>query len=163
MPTIAFDIEVAGFPWTEVDEITRGYLLARARTPEERDAVSERTALYPGLGKVIAIGMWLVPEDKAEERGMILLEGRAEEVRDWATRTPHGYLHQRLELESMREDERGRHVVAFARREWSWKDRENVEEREDLAIVATINDGLIARWQPFEDPDEALRAAGIAE
>ena len=38
MATISFDIEVAGFPWEEVDEITRGYLLNRARSPEDREA-----------------------------------------------------------------------------------------------------------------------------
>ena len=79
MATIAFDIEVAGFPWEEVDEITRGYLLNRARTPEEREAVPERTALCIGLGKVIAIGMWLVEDD----RGMLLLEGRTATPREW--------------------------------------------------------------------------------
>jgi len=77
--TIAFDIEVAGFPWEEVDEITRGYLLSREGEKERREAVQERTGLYPGLGKVIAIGMWLVGED----RGLILLEGKSEETRDW--------------------------------------------------------------------------------
>ncbi len=80
MSTIAFDIEVAGFPWEEVDEITRGYLLNRERDEERRDAVPERTGLYPGLGKIIAIGMWLVGED----RGMMLLEGaKREEPRNW--------------------------------------------------------------------------------
>lgn len=79
MPTISFDIEVAGFPWEEVDEITRGYLLQRAKSPEERDAVPERTALMPGLGKVIAIGLWLVEDD----RGLLLLEGKATPRRDW--------------------------------------------------------------------------------
>lgn len=79
VPTIAFDIEVAGFPWEEVDEITRGYLLNRESEGEKRDAVPERTGLYPGLGKIIAIGMWLI----AEDRGMILLEGGNEETHDW--------------------------------------------------------------------------------
>lgn len=79
MATISFDIEVAGFPWEEVDEITRGYLLNRARSPEDRDAVPERTALQVGLGKVIAIGMWLVEED----RGLLLLEGKAQPRHDW--------------------------------------------------------------------------------
>ena len=77
--TIAFDIEVAGNPWGEVDEITRGYLLNRARTPEDRDAVPEKTALFPGLGKVIAIGLWLVEQ----ERGLILLEGESAADKDW--------------------------------------------------------------------------------
>jgi 3'-5' exonuclease len=84
IPTFAFDIEVAGFPWEEVDEITRGYLLNREHDPARRDAVPERTGLYPGLGKVIAIGLWLVGED----RGMILLEGPPEETRAWE-KVPH--------------------------------------------------------------------------
>lgn len=79
MATITFDIEVAGFPWEEIDEITRGYLLNRARTPEEREAVPERMALYAGLGKVIAIGLWLVEDD----RGLLLLEGKTEPKHDW--------------------------------------------------------------------------------
>jgi hypothetical protein len=77
--TIAFDIEVAGFPWEEVDEITRGYLMRRARDEQQREAVPERMALYPGLGKVIAIGMWMVEED----RGLCLLEGRDAPVHEW--------------------------------------------------------------------------------
>ncbi|MBM3988982.1 MAG: 3'-5' exonuclease [Planctomycetes bacterium] len=86
MPTIVFDIEVAGLPWEEVDEITRGYLLSRAKSSEERDAVPERTALVPGLGKVIAIGMWLVGKDgKGAEldRGLLLLEGESAPEHSW--------------------------------------------------------------------------------
>jgi 3'-5' exonuclease len=79
MATLVFDIEVAGFPWEEVDEITRGYLLARARTPEERDAVPERTGLTLGLGKIVAIGMWALEHDA----GLMLLEGKSEARRDW--------------------------------------------------------------------------------
>jgi 3'-5' exonuclease len=79
MSTIAFDIEVAGFPWAEVDEITRGYLLNRSKSAEEREAIPERTALFPGLGKVIAIGLWMLEED----RGLILLEGSSAPRREW--------------------------------------------------------------------------------
>ncbi len=79
MSTIALDIEVAGLPWEEVDEITRGYLLNRAKSDADRDAVPERTALFVGLGKVIAIGMWLVEED----RGYLLLEGKSSPKHEW--------------------------------------------------------------------------------
>lgn len=85
-PTIVFDIEVAGFAWEEVDEITRGYLVNREKDATKREAVPERTALFPGLGKVIAIGMWLVGRDAKNEpldRGMMLLEGAGEEERAW--------------------------------------------------------------------------------
>lgn len=86
MATIVFDIEVAGLPWEEVDEITRGYLMSRAKTSEDRDAVPERTALVPGLGKVIAIGMWLVGKDGKGadlDRGLLLLEGESAAERNW--------------------------------------------------------------------------------
>jgi hypothetical protein len=81
MSTIALDIEVAGFPWEEVDEITRGILLKRAKTPEEREALPERTGLTLGLGKVIAIGMWGVEKDQ----GVLLLEGTSAPSRKWET------------------------------------------------------------------------------
>ena len=68
---LAFDIEVAGTAWEEIDEPTRAYLLDRARDDAEREAVPERTALFPGLGKVVAIGLW----DVAADRGSLLLEG----------------------------------------------------------------------------------------
>jgi hypothetical protein len=78
--TIAFDIEVAGFQWEEVDEITQGYLVNRARDETARSAVPDRTALYPGLGKVIAIGLWMLEED----RGLVLLEGDGNgETHEW--------------------------------------------------------------------------------
>jgi DNA polymerase elongation subunit (family B) len=82
--TIAFDIEVAGYRWEEVDEITRGYLLQRAGDERDREALPERTAFYPGLGKVIAIGMW----NLEKERGLVLLEGESCERREW-DRVPH--------------------------------------------------------------------------
>ncbi len=77
--TLVYDIEVAGFPWEEVDEITRGYLLQRERDPAQRDSVPERTALFPGLGKIITIALWHVETDT----GIVLLEGEPEEAHDW--------------------------------------------------------------------------------
>ena len=97
MNTIAFDIEVAGFPWEEVDEITRGYLLNRARDEEEREAVPERTALLPGLGKVIAIGMWNIEQD----RGLVLLEGEPEDQREWE-KVPHSDVFRGSEADLLR-------------------------------------------------------------
>lgn len=76
---ITFDIEVAGFPWHEVDEISRGYLLNKARDEAAREELPERMALLPGLGKVIAIGLW----NCEAKQGLILLEGDAEPQHDW--------------------------------------------------------------------------------
>jgi ketosteroid isomerase-like protein len=88
-----------------------------------------------------------------------------DEARRWATRNPTGELHQRLVLDDVRDA--GPHVIAAARRQWYWRDPEyrrdhgEIADETELTIVATIRDGLIARWQPFEDPEEALRAAGL--
>jgi hypothetical protein len=83
-----------------------------------------------------------------------------DEARRWATRKPTGDLHQRLVLDSIRDE--GKHVVAFTRREWFWREGGDVADAQDLAIVATIgDDGLITRWQPFDNRDEALQAVGV--
>jgi ketosteroid isomerase-like protein len=87
-----------------------------------------------------------------------------DEARRWATRNPHGDLQQRLVLEELREDDHRAHVVAMVRRQWYWRARPGeVAHEEELTIVSTIRDGRIARWRPFEDRAEALRAAGLPE
>jgi SnoaL-like domain len=83
-----------------------------------------------------------------------------DEARRWATREPSGDLHQRLVLDSIRDE--GKHVIAFTRREWFWRHGGDVADAQDLAIVATIgDDGLITRWQPFDNREEALQAVGV--
>ena len=83
-----------------------------------------------------------------------------DEARRWATRKPSGDLHQRLVLDSIRDE--GKHVIAFTRREWFWRERGDVADAQELAIVATIgDDGLITRWQLFDNRDEALQAVGV--
>ncbi len=91
---ITFDIEVAGYPWEEVDESTRGYLMQRARDEAEREALPERTALMTGLGKVITIGLWNIEAD----RGLVLLEGDSEPQREWE-KVPHSDIFRGSEKE----------------------------------------------------------------
>jgi DNA polymerase elongation subunit (family B) len=80
---------VAGFAWEEVDENTRNYLIGRESDPKRSESVPERTALYPGLGHVIAIGIWKVGGPPAEDdTGLILLEGDSTEREEW-DRVPH--------------------------------------------------------------------------
>ena len=89
-----------------------------------------------------------------------------DEARRWATRNPNGYLRQRLILD--RVEIEGAHVIATVRRQWYWghrtgdRDAGRVVDEHELTIVATMRGGRIARWQPFEDPDEAMAAAGRA-
>jgi DNA polymerase elongation subunit (family B) len=78
-PVVAFDIEVAGLEWEEVDEATRHYLMARekrrrsgeAKTPADIEAIQHRLALVRGLGRVVSIGMWNLDKDQ----GAVLVHG----------------------------------------------------------------------------------------
>lgn len=84
-----------------------------------------------------------------------------DEARSWATKTPSGGLDQRLVVEDLIEDEHGTHVVALIRRQWWWRESDEMAHDEVAAALFTFRDGLVARWQPFADREEALRAAGI--
>jgi limonene-1,2-epoxide hydrolase len=100
----------------------------------------------------------LHPEAEIQASGGIVIGH--DEARRWAARKPSGDLHQRLVIDSIRDE--GKHVIAFARREWFWREGGDVADAQDLAIVATIGeDGLITRWQPFDDRNDALQAAGV--
>ena len=75
-PVVAFDIEVAGLEWEEVDEATRHYLMARERRRNNSESVDiealqHRLALVRGLGRVVAIGMWNLDKDQ----GAVLVHG----------------------------------------------------------------------------------------
>ena len=90
-------------------------------------------------------------------RGLVI--GR-EEAREWAKRRPSGELYQSLVLEEVRED--GHPPVALLRRQWRWEGSGEVaDEQEIAALVVLDDDGLIARWQPFDERPKALEAAGI--
>jgi ketosteroid isomerase-like protein len=81
-----------------------------------------------------------------------------DEARSWATKAPHGGLEQRYVIEDLLE--KRNHVVALVRQQWWWREGGLAEDNERAAVF-TFEDGLIARWQPFSDRAEALRAAGI--
>jgi len=97
-------------------------------------------------------------EDVEIQASRGLVEGR-EEARRWATRAPTGELGQHLVLEGV--TEHGVHAVATLRRQWRWREDDSVGDEQRIFYVATMRAGLIARWAPFEEREEALRAAGI--
>jgi ketosteroid isomerase-like protein len=84
-----------------------------------------------------------------------LREGR-DEARRWATMNPAGGLGQHIVVEEVRADERGVHAVALIRKQWWWRETEEVAHDEPEAALFTFRDGLIARWQPFSDRVDAL-------
>lgn len=94
--TVAFDIEVVGYDWGELDEATRGYLLERSRKkgqpPEE---IQQKLALVLGLGHVVSIGLW----NLHEQRGAVLLEGEGGEWSAWPNRTDGAFLYRGSERE----------------------------------------------------------------
>jgi ketosteroid isomerase-like protein len=81
------------------------------------------------------------------------------EARAWATRTPAGELHQHYEIDDLADH--GNHVIALVRKQWWWKQERQLAEEEQAAALFTFRDELIARWQPFADRAEALRASGL--
>jgi ketosteroid isomerase-like protein len=81
------------------------------------------------------------------------------EARAWATRTPAGGLHQRFVIEDLVEHHN--HVIALVRKQWWWKESDDLADDQETAALFTLEDGLIARWQPFTDRSEALAAAGV--
>jgi len=93
--TVAFDIEVVGHDWNELDEATRGYLLERTRSEEERAKVPSRLALIPGCGRVICIGMWNLDE----QRGAVLCEGEGAQWAPWPDRSDGAFLFRGSERE----------------------------------------------------------------
>ncbi|MHC4846122.1 MAG: ribonuclease H-like domain-containing protein [Planctomycetota bacterium] len=83
--TYVVDIETVGTPWKQVDEKTREYLLGRAMTDAEREAVPRRLGLWPGTGRVIVIGMQNISSGSG---GGVLVEG---EPADWTDGGPMGF------------------------------------------------------------------------
>jgi hypothetical protein len=83
--TYVVDIETVGTPWKSLDDRTREYLLGRAGTDGEREAVPRRLGLSPGTGRVIVIGMQNITNGP---RGGVLVEG---EPADWSEGGPLGF------------------------------------------------------------------------
>jgi hypothetical protein len=79
------DIETVGAPWSSLDEKTREYLLGRARTDGEKEAVPRRLGLSPGTGRIIVIGMLNVSNGK----GGVFVEGRN---KGWVESGPEGFV-----------------------------------------------------------------------
>ncbi len=96
-------------------------------------------------------------EDVEIQSSRGLVEGR-EEARRWATRQPSGELEQRLVVDRL--TEHGAHAIADLRRQWVWRESGEIGDEQAIYYVATLRDGLICRWQPFAEREDALRAAG---
>lgn len=83
-----------------------------------------------------------------------LREGR-EEARAWATKNPGGGLEQTMIVDDVLLDSHGIHALALHTKRWCWREDGTLARADEMAALFTFRDGLIARWQPFEDRDEA--------
>ncbi len=88
-----------------------------------------------------------------------VFKGR-EQAREWATRKPGG-VQQTVVIDELREG--GDNVVALIRRQWHWDGTDELAREDEMAMLFTLRDGLIVRWQPFEERESALRAAGLPD
>ncbi|HEV2010944.1 MAG TPA: hypothetical protein VGS17_07970, partial [Candidatus Limnocylindria bacterium] len=82
-------------------------------------------------------------------------------ARAWMGTPGYEELDQELELE--RVVEACDQVVALVVRRFRWKSDGSLADEHRMGHLYRIRDGLIVRWQPFLDPADALRAAGIDE
>lgn len=80
-------------------------------------------------------------------------------ARIWATRNPGGELEQRVVLDGVREH--GDRAVALIRRQWYWRDGNELADEEELGALFELRDGRISRVVTAEDRAAALASAGI--
>lgn len=77
-------------------------------------------------------------------------------ARAWATRATTGELEQHLVLEQVRVKAGGVAALARYRRQWWWRDSDELAREDEMAAVFELRDGRILRWQPFDNATEAL-------
>jgi ketosteroid isomerase-like protein len=72
----------------------------------------------------------------------------------WATRVESGELEQSVVIDhiEVREDRE----VALVRRQWRWRDGDELAREDEMAYLFELRDAKIASWRPFEDRDDAL-------
>ena len=85
-----------------------------------------------------------------------------EAARVWATREPGG-VQQTIELEQLYEDEAAGDgtAVALIRRRWNWAEDGSEAGLDAMAWLFELRGNRVLGWRPFEDREEAMRAAGF--
>jgi ketosteroid isomerase-like protein len=77
-----------------------------------------------------------------------------DEARYWATKQPTGWLDQQIVIDEVREA--GEHVLVLVRRQWRWREPDELASEDEVAALFSFRDGLICRWQPYADRGEAI-------
>lgn len=114
-------------------------LLAALRA---RDAAATAAELHP---EIVAIG------DKGTFEGI-------DAVVAWARPSDDGHLVSRVEVDEVREVG-DRHVAASARRQWYWKEGDELADEARFGVLFELRDGLVYRWrQNFASIIDAIDA-----
>jgi limonene-1,2-epoxide hydrolase len=82
-----------------------------------------------------------------------------DEALEWARRVESGELEQRIELEHI--ELAGDRAVAFIRRQWWWRDEDELAREDEMTWLFELRDGKVVSWRAFDDRAEALAEAGI--
>ncbi len=136
----------------EVQEVPRGLspgetVRAALESLREQDLPTLSALLHP---EVEVEGL------KGDFRGI-------DAVLRWATVVPSGELRSRVELDRVVELT-AIEVAAAARRQWRWREGDELADETEFGILFTFRDGLIYRWrQRFETFEEAVAAAAEPE
>jgi len=77
----------------------------------------------------------------------------------WATRPPGG-VQQTIVLDQLYEDDD--RAVALIKRVWRWEEDDSLANEDVMAWRFELRDRQVLSWRPYDDRDEALRAAGFA-
>jgi limonene-1,2-epoxide hydrolase len=83
-----------------------------------------------------------------------------DEALAWARRVPEGELHQAIELDSIRVE--GDDAVALVRKQWWWRESNELAREDEMAWVFELREGKVSSWRPVEDRAEALAALAAA-
>jgi limonene-1,2-epoxide hydrolase len=99
-----------------------------------------------GLAKVMD-GDVVIHSAKGTRRGV-------EEALGWARRVETGELEQLIEVDRI--ELAGDRALALIRRQWWWRDENELAREDEMAWLFELREGRVLSWRPFEDRAEAL-------
>ena len=68
-----------------------------------------------------------------------------DEVRRWATPTDEGHLYMTVEVDEVHEI--GDYVAAGCRRQWRWREGDEIAEETEFGLLVEFRDGRILHWR----------------
>ena len=97
-------------------------------------------------------------DPEIEARGQKGWFSGVDAVVDWARPSTDGHLVSRVEVDELREVGE-RHVAVAARRQWRWRDQDELAEESGFGVLFELRDGRVYRWrQDFATIVEAISA-----